>query len=200
MSKEKVPKPRILRRRKELNEIEQIQVCRPPPPCHYPCLTPRRSGAHHAAGAGTRQQPTGIRQVRRHRRNCGICRCAPLRRAAAVVQDPKRPKKSKLCHYDGCAARDHTSRSCGPGRDGQRKNRYRNSLLKPPTRSSHQLQDPARLSPSSYPCSSLCTARGGAPPTASAPSSSRPPASCPCRSSTCSGARCRQRYDISCAL
>jgi hypothetical protein len=31
MSKEKVPKPRILRRRKELNEIEQIQVPRSSP-------------------------------------------------------------------------------------------------------------------------------------------------------------------------
>jgi hypothetical protein len=107
----------------------------PSPPPHPPAttqrLTPRRSGAHHAAGAGTRQQPTGIRQVRRHRRNCGICRCAPLRRAAAVIQDPKRPKKSKLCHYDGCAARDHTPRSGGPGRDGQRQNRYRNSLETP---------------------------------------------------------------------
>jgi hypothetical protein len=36
MSNEKVPKPRLLRRRKELNEIEQIQARAPPLPSPAP--------------------------------------------------------------------------------------------------------------------------------------------------------------------
>jgi hypothetical protein len=51
MSKEKVPKPRILRRRKELNEIEQIQV-HPSPP-----LPPPSAWYHDVQERITQQAP-----------------------------------------------------------------------------------------------------------------------------------------------
>ena len=65
MSNEKVPKPRLLRRRKELNEIEQIQARAPPPPlsCPPPLSHLLATGAHPAASPSARQQPPSLRQV-----------------------------------------------------------------------------------------------------------------------------------------